>query len=117
MMEDFEIRVTKAPKRKTENPVSRFLRNAEAKVKKAFMRPGLVAAAAVTCFVVLVGTPHVGWEYQCRHGMSGPNTCRSYAWCGYYGIQGRRVVVPPEGQHCRVLTMLTPDWSRLIGRG
>lgn len=116
-MGEFEIRVKNAPKHRKPGPIMRFFETAAAQLKKIFMKPRAVAFMAITAGVVLIGTPHIGWEYQCRHAMSGPNTCRSYAWCGYYGIQGRRVIVPPHGYRCGAIKFLRPDWARLIGRG
>lgn len=122
--DDFEIKVVRTPRKESENGfmraiegVMRAIEALEDKTRKAFMRPWVAGLTSVTAFIVIIGTPHIGWEYRCHHGFTASNPCRSYASCSYFGIQGRRDVIPPGGEPCSLFTMMRPDWARLVGRG
>ncbi len=75
-----------------------------------------VILAGVTGFVSSIGTPHVGWDYQCSHPMRGIGTCRSASWCSYYGIQGRRIVTPGYSERCKIVALVPLDWNKIIER-
>ena len=81
-MSEWDIRVVSAqPARRTEGGIRRLLRRAGNARRAVLRRPRTVTAAAVLAFVAFAGTPHVGWDYECRHPMHGPGTCRSVMWC------------------------------------
>jgi hypothetical protein len=86
-MSKYEVRVIggKSPKR-GDGPVRRLRRRIGAAIRAALIRPGMIVLAGIAAFVLLVGTPHVAWDYQCRHPMQGYGTCRAVSWCAYYGI-------------------------------
>lgn len=116
-MSKYEVRVIggKSPKR-GDGPVRRLLRRTRAAIRAALLRPGMIVLAGIAAFVLLVGTPHVAWDYQCRHPMQGYGTCRAVSWCAYYGIQGRRVETPELATRCTAVTVLPVEWSKLIER-
>lgn len=115
-MSEFEVQVTEARlARAPQRPGKRLFGAVAARIRAVLMRPRLLIVGALTGFVVLVGTPHAGWEYGCRHPMHGPSSCHAVAWCAYYGLQGRRVAVPEPGDSCRLITFLRIDWPRLMG--
>jgi len=116
-MSEFEIKVVGAkPPKKPGGKLRRAAKRARAAAKKVLMRPRRVMVAGLAGFVLIAGTPHVGWDYECRHPMHGPGSCRSVAWCAYYGIQGRQIAVPKDGRQCSLLKVLPIDWGRLLGR-
>lgn len=114
-MSKFEVKIVggKPPKR-PEGAFKRLRRRIGGAITAVLLRPGIVILAGMSGFMVMVGTPHVGWDYQCRHAMRGFGTCESVSWCAYYGIQGRRVVRPEIGTRCQLVTFLPPDWNKLI---
>lgn len=110
-MKEYKITViyTKEPRkeRRTLETVGsiarRVLRN-----RRTLMFGGLVG------FLLIAGTPHVGWDYECRHPFSPTRPCTSFVYCGYYGIQGRRVVFPDYDESCKLIKLLPPDWNKLL---
>lgn len=78
------------------------------------MRPRLMLVGAGAAFVTFLGTPHFGWDYECRHSFSAGQPCRAVSYCAYYGIQGRRVEFPEYGNSCKLITLLPPDWRKLV---
>lgn len=80
------------------------------------LRAGALVLAGSAGFASFIGTPHVGWEYQCGHATRGFGSCRSVSWCSYYGIQGRRVERPGYGERCKLVTLLPLEWNKLIER-
>lgn len=116
-MSDFEIRVVGAkPPRKPDGPLRRFRQRVGAISRRILMRPRRIILIGIAGYVLTVGTPHIGWDYQCLHPMNGPGSCRYIDWCAYYGIQGRRIETPPDGQQCSLVKALPIDWGRIIGR-
>lgn len=106
-MSDFEVKVIGEKKRKKKvGPPRGVVQRAGAVVRGVLMRPRMLALAGAAGVVLVVGTPHVGWEYECSHPMRGPGSCRYVSWCAYYGVQGRRIVMPENNQQCSVVTML-----------
>lgn len=103
----------KPPKRR-DGPLKWLRGKLGGALKALLLRPALVTLAGASGFVVFIGTPHVGWEYQCRHATHGYGPCRSVAWCTYYGIQGRRVEIPEYGERCQLVTFLPIDWDKLM---
>lgn len=85
-------------------------------LRAVLLRPRLAIWSCITAFVLLLGTPHVGWDYQCRHDVWGLGTCREALWCEYYGVQGRRVEWPPRGERCELIKILPINWNQLIER-
>ena len=85
-------------------------------LRAVLLRPRLVMAGAFAGFILFVGTPHIGWDYQCRHAMHGIGTCRSASWCAYYGVQGRRIDKPANGETCDLVKFIRIDWARLLER-
>lgn len=85
-------------------------------VKALPLGAAAVMLAGATGFVSFIGTPHVGWDYGCSHATRGIGTCRSASWCSYYGIQGRRVERPGDGERCKLVTLLPLDWNKVIER-
>ena len=115
-MSDFEIEVIGAkPPKPPEGPLRRLLRRLGRIAKAVLMRPKAVVLVGLTGAVLVIGTPHAGWDYQCRHPMRGPGTCESVAWCAYYGVQGRRVEVPDYGEQCKLIAFIPLDWQRIKG--
>ncbi|MCZ4269075.1 hypothetical protein O4H48_14355 [Rhodobacteraceae bacterium G21628-S1] len=114
-MSKFDIKVLGAkPPKRPEGLFKRLRCRIGGAIKAVLLRPGMIVLAGASGFVVLIGTPHVGWEYQCRHPMRGYGSCNSVAWCAYYGVQGRRVEIPEYGERCQVVTFLPLDWNQLI---
>jgi len=114
-MHEFEIEVVGAkPPRKPEGRLVRTLRLAARLVRALLVRPRAMVLAGLAGFVLFVGTPHVGWDYGCRHPIRLGQTCRSLSYCAYYGIQGRPVVFPEYGETCGLIKFLRIDWRRLF---
>lgn len=113
-MDEFEIEVvgTTAP-RKPDAPPKRLIGRIKGFAHALLMRPRAVAVAGALVFALAVGTPHVGWDYRCRHPMRPGQPCRAVEYCAYYGIQGRRVVFPGYGESCQVIKLLRIDWRRI----
>lgn len=106
-MSEFEIEVVgSGPPRKPEGSLGRTLKTASRFVRALLMRPRALVCGSAVAFVLAVGTPHVGWDYGCRHPMRPGQPCRSVDYCAYYGIQGRRVVFPEDGESCKLVTFL-----------
>lgn len=116
-MSDYDVRVVRGPKT-TKRP-GRLRRAAGTTWQLSLMillRPRLLVLSGLAVFVLFVGTPHVGWDYECRHPFSPTYPCRSVSYCAYYGIQGRRVEFPDYGETCKLVTLIPPDWGRIIDR-
>lgn len=114
-MSKFEVKVVGAkPPKRPEGAFKRLRRRIGGAIKSVLLRPGIIVLAGLSGFVVFVGTPHVGWEYQCRHATRGFGSCTSVAWCAYYGVQGRRVVRPEYAERCQIVTFLPLDFNKLI---
>jgi|SRR5690606_8955047 len=115
-MSRIEIRVVnpRSP-RPPKGPTRRFVGGVRARIRALLLRPRLLVIGGIAGFVLIAGTPHAGWDYQCNHQMRGPGSCHSVARCAYHGIQGRRLEVPAAGQSCRLVTVLPLDWGKLIG--
>lgn len=115
-MDEFEIEVIGAgPPRKPDGPLKRFIAKASRVVRALLMRSRLLAATGAAAFLLIVGTPHAGWDYECRAPMRPGQPCRNVSYCAYYGIQGRRVVFPEYGESCQFVTFLPLDWAKLMG--
>ena len=109
------VRVISAPKRvKRQGRLRRLVGRLAHTLKVILLRPRLLMLAGLAGFILLVGTPHAGWDYECRHPIRPGQPCRSVSYCAYYGIQGRRVEFPEYGQSCQLVTLLPPDWDRII---
>ena len=115
-MSKFEVKVlgSKPPKR-PDGPLKRLRRRIGHISKAVLMRPRLIVLTAITGSLLVIGTPHVGWEYQCGHQTRGFGSCRYVSWCAYYGVQGRRVERPSYGERCQVVTVLPLDWNKMLG--
>ena len=114
-MSKFEVKVIGAkPPKRPEGAFKRLRRRIGGAIKAVLLRPGIIVLAGLSGFVVFIGTPHVGWEYQCRHATRGFGNCTSVAWCAYYGVQGRRVVRPEYAERCQIVTFLPLDFNKLI---
>lgn len=111
-MDTFEVEVVGAKaSRRTDGKLKRVVRKAGQVVRAILMRPRVLVLTGVGAFGLFVGTPHAGWDYECRHPMRLGQLCRSVAYCAYYGVQGRRIVVPEGGESCKVITFLPPQWG------
>ncbi|MFY0311161.1 hypothetical protein ACFMBG_14825 [Leisingera sp. D0M16] len=114
-MNEFRVTVHGAgPPRGPDGPLRRALRRIGRMLRALLLRPRIVIASMFAAFVLMIGTPHAGWDYECRHPMRGPGSCRSVAWCAYYGIQGRRVEFPEYGERCKLITVLPVRWDKLL---
>ena len=114
-MSKFDVKVLGAkPPKRPESPIMRLCRKIGGALKSVLLRPRMIVVSAVAGFVLLVGTPHAGWDYQCRHATRGVGSCTSASWCAYYGVQGRRVERPGYGERCKLVTVLPLDWNKLI---
>jgi hypothetical protein len=112
---DWEIEVVGSENSARHNSRRRPLRPVRTALRAALLRPRFLRLCLVGGFLLLIGTPHVGWDYECRHGMRGPGTCRAVHWCAYYGIQGRRIEFPDDGQSCKLVTFIPLDFQKLLG--
>ena len=82
---------------------------------RRWLRGFVLIIAALLAAMAVFGTPHIGWDYGCRHPMRSGEGCKAYAWCEYYGFQGRRVL---RGDQCGHLVWLVPvDWEKMFGTG
>lgn len=114
-MDEFDIEVVGAgPSRKPDGALMRMLKAARRLARVLLMRPRILVLTGSVVFVLVVGTPHVGWDYQCRHPMRPGQPCGSVDYCAYYGIQGRRIVFPHDGETCRIVTFLRIDWLGIV---
>ena len=117
-MNEFKIKVHGArPPKKPFARIARIFRVARMVVHAVLKRQRALVLAGLTGFVLFAGTPHVGWDYGCGHRMSGPGTCRIMTYCGYYGVQGRRVHIPGRDEHCGIFKVLPIDWRKIIQGG
>lgn len=115
-MPEFEVEIRGSkPPRKPEGPLRTLLRWLRSFARTVLLRPKAVALAGIMLFVLFVGTPHAGWDYECRNPRRGSEPCRSIFYCAYYGIQGRRVEFPEYDEQCSVVKFLRIDWGRLFG--
>lgn len=116
-MTKFRVEVLSARPRGKRESAPKRLRGALGKgVRAVLLRPHLTILTGLTVFVLLVGTPHVGWDYQCRHAVWGTGACQEAVWCEYYGVQGRRVEWPERGERCQLVKILPLDWEALIAK-
>ena len=114
-MRKFEVKVLGVKPPKKPDGKLRWLIKRGGKLLQAMLkRPRVLIAAGLTGVVLLLGTPHVGGAYECNHPMRGPGTCRSVAWCAYFGIQGRRTEIPATGDSCKLITLLPVQWDKLL---
>ena len=114
-MDEFDIEVVGAGlPRKHEGSLTRTLKAVGRFARVLLMRPRALVFGGAVAFVLAVGTPHVGWDYECRHPMRPGQPCRSVDYCAYYGMQGRRVVFPEDGESCGLITFLRIDWRRIV---
>ncbi|MEE1655683.1 hypothetical protein VB618_05700 [Microvirga sp. CF3062] len=110
-MDEFEIEVVGAASpHKHNGALTRTLKTVGRCARTLLMRPRVLALTGAAAFVMVVGTPHVGWDYECRYSMRPGQPCRSVSYCAYYGMQGRRVVFPEDGESCKLVTFLRIDW-------
>ncbi|MFW8634319.1 hypothetical protein [Cribrihabitans pelagius] len=111
-MKEYEVRVLGTPPQEPHGPHGRrFRRKLRKAVRAVLLRPRRLVLAGMAGFVLIAGTPHIGWDYQCRHPMRGPGSCSAVGWCAYYGIQGRRIAVPSHGSQCSPIKLLPLDWN------
>lgn len=114
-MDEFDIEVVGAgPQRRSEGPVVRLLKRAGCLLRAALMRPRVLVFGGAVAFALAIGTPHVGWDYECNFPARPGQPCGSVNYCGYYGVQGRRIVVPGYGESCKLVTFLRIDWQRIV---
>lgn len=114
-MSEFDIEVIGGrPPRKPDGPLKRLKRRIGGLLRAAMMRPRLLVLGGLAGCVLAFGTPHAGWDYECRHPMTAGQTCRSVSYCAYYGIQGRRVEFPEYGESCKLITVLPLDWQKIL---
>lgn len=114
-MDEFDIEVVGAVSpRKRDGAFTLALMRVARGVRALLMRPRILTLTGAAAFVMAVGTPHVGWDYECRYPMRPGQPCGSVSYCAYYGIQGRRVVFPDDGETCQVVTFLRIDWRRIV---
>lgn len=114
-MDEFEIEVVGAASpRKPDGALMRTLKKVGRIARALLMRPRALALGGAVAFVFAAGTPHVGWDYECRYPIRPGQPCGSVSYCAYYGIQGRRVVFPEDGESCKLVTFLRIDWRRIV---
>lgn len=114
-MSEFDIEVIgSGPPRQPDGSRKRMFKAARRLARALLKRPRILTLSGLVAFVLFVGTPHVGWDYQCRHPMRPGQPCRSVDYCAYYGVQGRRIVFPENGETCRIVTFLRIDWLRIV---
>lgn len=88
-------------------------RHARSAFVHTVLRPLAILAVLFGGIAVLAGTPHIGWNYECRGRAKPDGGCDSYRYCEYYGIQGRRAVFPDEGESCGFVKFVGVDWGAL----
>lgn len=116
-MKKFKVEVVGGrPPRPPESLINRVRRALSNAARAALYRPKTSILAGLVGFVLVVGTPHVGWDYQCRHAVYGYGGCESARWCAYYGVQGRRVIWPDIGEHCSLMKFLPLNWNDIFER-
>lgn len=116
-MSEYDVKVIGAPAaKKRSGTLRRLLGRTGHTLRMIALRPRMLMLAGLAGFVLLIGTPHVGWDYECRHPFRPGQPCKSVSYCAYYGIQGRRVAFPPRGESCRLVTFIRLDWGRIIDR-
>lgn len=115
-MSEFDVEVVETPSpHQPDRPFTRLRRAIAARLRPFLLRPRRVVFAGIAGFVLIVGTPHVGWDYECRHPIRPGQPCRSVQYCAYYGVQGRRVEFPSYGERCQLVTFLPVDWAQVFG--
>jgi hypothetical protein len=114
-MSEFEVKVIGAPRERRDGLAKRSVRRLARMIRAVLLRPRALILPGLALYVLTMGTPHVGFEYECNHPMRGIGTCRSVSWCAYYGIQGRRVEFPEYGESCTVIAFLPLNWNKLMG--
>lgn len=77
-----------------------------ATVLRMMRRRAVIFVVAIGASVAAFGTPHVAWDYVCRHAKMYNPRCQAYEYCAYYGVYGRRVVYPEPGERCLVVKFL-----------
>jgi len=120
-MPDYEIKPPPRPKDKRPNgkrgwgpdAPERAGRHALSAFVHTVLRPLVILAVLFGGIAVLAGTPHIGWDYECRGRVKPGGGCESYRYCEYYGIQGRRVVFPETGETCGLVKFVGVDWGAL----
>ena len=114
-MSKFKVEVIGGkPPKPPEGLINRLRRALHNAARAALLRPKTALLTGFVSFVLLVGTPHLGWDYQCRHAVYGYGSCQSALWCEYFGVQGRRVIWPEQGEHCHLIGFLPLDFNLLI---
>jgi len=82
-------------------------------ILRGLVLPLLAVVVVIGGVAAIAGTPHIGWDYECRGRADPGGGCESYRYCEYYGVQGRRVVFPERGEHCGFIKMIRLDWGAL----
>ena len=114
-MDEFDIEVVGAGSpRKPDGSLTRTLKTLGRWLRALLMRPRVLALTGAAAFVMVAGTPHVGWDYECRYPMRPGEPCKSVDYCAYYGIQGRRIEFPEDGESCKLVTFLRIDWWQIV---
>lgn len=73
---------------------------------RRLLRLDALAVLALVGAGVMYGTPHIAWDYACRHSRSYNPRCQSFEYCAYYGLHGRRVVFPAPGESCSLVRLM-----------
>jgi hypothetical protein len=116
-MKKFKVEIVGSRPSQRRESVSKRLRGKLGTGARAvLLRPRITILTGLIAFVLIGGTPHVGWDYQCRHAVWGTGACQEAVWCEYYGAQGRRVEWPERGERCQLLKILPLDWDALIAK-
>ena len=70
--------------------------------------------AVLALLAAVFGTPHLRWEWTCRHRLrSYGDPCSMYESCLYLGIQGWRRLYPEYREPCPFVHLLPIDWRAL----
>ncbi|TPE48559.1 hypothetical protein [Amaricoccus solimangrovi] len=110
-MDEFEIRVVGSePPRKKGGRLSRIALRAG----RLFGRPRALVLSILVGYAVFAGTPHIGWTYECRHPKRMGDPCRYFFSCDYFGVQGRRVIFPKDGETCSLVKIIPIDWAKIL---
>jgi len=113
---EFDVEVEGGePPRRRGGPIWSVLSRINALLNRMLLRPRLVLAGGVILLFLVVGTPHFGWDYVCRHPMRGGQPCRAIEYCAYYGMQGRRLDFPEPGEQCHFVRLMPVQWGKLVG--
>ncbi len=64
--------------------------------------------------MLFVGTPHAGWDYECRLPMRSGRAVPGSFLLRILRHSGTAGVFPEDGETCGLVTVLPIDWDRIM---